>query len=142
MKYVFQFARILGFCFLGEALRILLPFPIPSSIYGLVALLLALKMGLVKLEQVQEAGNFLTGIFALLFIPAAVGVMELFDVMLGNIIVIVLAVVVVTAVVMTVSGLVTQAVSGLAPQAVTSFVAQTVSGLVPQVAAGKETDHD
>ena len=112
MKYVFQFARILGFCFVGEVLHALLPLPIPSSIYGLLALLLALKTGLVKLEQVKQTGDFLTGIFALLFIPAAVGVMELFDVMLENMVVIVLAVVVVTAVVMAAAGLVTQAAAG------------------------------
>ena len=112
MKYIFQFARILGFCFVGEVLHAVLPLPIPSSIYGLLALLLALKTGLVKLEQVKETGDFLTGIFALLFIPAAVGVMELFDIMIENALVIIIAIVVVTAIVMAVSGLVTQAVCG------------------------------
>lgn len=79
MKYIFQFLRILAFCFLGELLHWLLPLPIPASIYGLLLLLLALKLGVVKLEQVKQTGNFLTGIFPLLFIPAAVGVMELWD---------------------------------------------------------------
>lgn len=81
MKYLFQFLRILLFCFLGELLQWLLPLPIPASIYGLVLLLLALKTGLVKLEQVKETGSFLTGIFPLLFIPAAAGVMELWDIL-------------------------------------------------------------
>ena len=112
MKYIFQFARILGFCFVGELLHAVLPLPIPSSIYGLLALLLALKTGFVKLEQVKDVGNFLTGIFALLFVPAAVGVMELLDIMVENALVIVLAIVVVTAIVMAVSGLVPQAVCG------------------------------
>ena len=110
MKYLFQFARILLFCLVGEALHALLPLPIPSSIYGLLALLLALRTGLVKLEQVKETGDFLTGIFALLFVPAAVGVMELVDILVENALVILLAIVVVTAIVMAVSGLVTQAV--------------------------------
>ena len=112
MKYIFQFAWILGFCFVGEVLHALLPLPIPSSIYGLLSLLLALKTGLVKLEQVKETGNFLTGIFALLFVPAAVGVMELMDVLMENALVLILAIVVVTAIVMAVAGLVTQAVCG------------------------------
>ena len=112
MKYIFQFARILGFCFVGEVLHAVLPLPIPSSIYGLLALLLALKTGLVRLDQVKQTGDFLTGIFALLFIPAAVGVMELLEVMAQNIVVIVLAIVAVTAIVLAVSGLVTQAVAG------------------------------
>ena len=50
---------------------------IPASVYGLILLLLALRLGIVKLEQVKEVGLFLTGIFPLLFVPAAAGVMEL-----------------------------------------------------------------
>ena len=39
-KYIFQFARILAFCFLGEILHCVLPLPVPASVYGLVLLLL------------------------------------------------------------------------------------------------------
>lgn len=74
---MFQFVRILAFCFLGELLHAVLPLPIPASIYGLVLLLAALCLGIVRLDQVQETGMFLTGIFPLLFVPAAAGVMEL-----------------------------------------------------------------
>ena len=76
MKYIFQFARILVFCFLGEVLYVLLPLPIPASVYGLILLLAALKLGIVRLEQVKAVGNFLTGIFLLLFIPGTVAVVE------------------------------------------------------------------
>lgn len=108
MKYIFQFARILAFCLLGEVLHALLPLPIPASLYGLVLLLAALLSGLVKLEQVKQAGNFLTGLFALLFVPAAVGVMELVDVLTQSWLPILIAIVLVTAIVMGVSGKVTQ----------------------------------
>ena len=74
---MFQFVRILAFCFLGELLHAVLPLPIPASIYGLVLLLAALCLGIVRLDQVRETGMFLTGIFPLLFVPAAAGVMEL-----------------------------------------------------------------
>ena len=57
MKYIFQFLRILGFCLAGELLHWLLPLPVPASIYGLVLLLLALKMGVVKLEQIKETSQ-------------------------------------------------------------------------------------
>ena len=43
-KYLFQFARILAFCFLGEILHAVLPLPIPASVYGLILLLLALRL--------------------------------------------------------------------------------------------------
>ena len=55
----------------------MLPLPVPASVYGLVLLLAALTTGVVKLEQVKETGTYLTGIFPLLFVPAAAGVMEL-----------------------------------------------------------------
>ena len=42
---------------------LVLPLPIPASIYGLVLLLAALCLGIVRLDQVQETGMFLTGIF-------------------------------------------------------------------------------
>lgn len=57
----------------------MLPLPLPASIYGLLLLLAALRFGIVKLEQVKEVGLFLTGIFPLLFVPAAAGVMELWQ---------------------------------------------------------------
>ena len=38
-NYLFQFARILAFCFLGEVCHAVLPLPVPASVYGLVLLL-------------------------------------------------------------------------------------------------------
>ena len=76
-NYLFQFARILAFCFLGEVCHAVLPLPVPASVYGLVLLLLALNFRLIRLEDVKEVGVFLTGFFPLLFVPAAAGVMEL-----------------------------------------------------------------
>lgn len=75
MKLVFEFARIAAFCFAGEVCHLVLPLPIPASVYGLMLLLAALRFGVVKLEQVRTAALFLTGIFPLLFVPAAAGVL-------------------------------------------------------------------
>lgn len=79
MKYLMQFARILGVCLLGEALRALLPLPIPASIYGLVLMLVFLMTGLLKLEQVEGAADFLIQIMPPMFLPSAVGLLEQFD---------------------------------------------------------------
>lgn len=111
MRYIFQFLRILIFCFLGEVLHSLLPLPIPASIYGLALLLAALKTGLVKLEQVEETAKFLIAVFPLLFVPGAAGIMEL-EALLAQIwLPAVLAVAVVTVLVMASAGRVTQAVA-------------------------------
>ena len=61
-NYLFQFARILAFCFLGEICHAVLPLPIPASIYGLLLLLAALRFGIMKLEQVKEVGLFVIAI--------------------------------------------------------------------------------
>ena len=76
MKYLSQFLIILGFSLVGEALQRLVPLPIPASVYGIVLLFAALCVGLVKLEQVKEAGGFLTSILPILFVSPAVGILE------------------------------------------------------------------
>ena len=111
-NYLFQFARILAFCFLGEVLHVVLPLPVPASVYGLVLLLAALTAGVVKLEQVKETGTYLTGIFPLLFVPAAAGVMELWAEMGEMLLPILIAISPVTVLVMVSAGKTTQALSG------------------------------
>lgn len=108
MKYVFQFARIAGFCLLGEVLAALLPLPIPASVYGLLLMAAALRLGLLRLDQVRETGLFLTGIFPLLFVPAASGVMELGGQLLEVLLPVVIAIIPITALVMAVTGRVAQ----------------------------------
>lgn len=76
MKYLNQFLIILGFTLLGEALQRIVPLPIPASVYGIVLLFLALCLKIVRLEQVKEAGGFLTSILPLLFVSPAVGILE------------------------------------------------------------------
>ena len=110
MKYVFQFARIMGFCLAGELLHHFLPLPIPAGIYGLVLLAAALLTGVVKLEQVKQTGDFLSSLFPLLFIPTVAGVMEEWDLIAGNLLPILIALVPVTWAVMAVAGKVTQTI--------------------------------
>jgi holin-like protein len=108
LRYLKQFGIILGISFLGEILYHLIPLPIPASIYGLVLLAAALLTGLVKLEQVKQTGDFLSSLFPLLFIPTVAGVMEVWDLIAGNLVPIVIALVPVTWAVMAAAGKVTQ----------------------------------
>lgn len=108
MKYVFQFCRILAACLLGEILSYLLPLPIPASVYGLVLMLAALKLGILRLNQVKETGTFLISILPLLFIPAAAGVMDLWAELETMLLPCLIAIIPVTLLVMGVSGRVTQ----------------------------------
>ena len=108
MKYMFQFSRILAICLLGEVLTEMLPFV--RSVYGLVILLVALKLGVCRLEQVKDTGHFLTSILPLLFLPATVGVMDMWSQLLSMLIPCLIAIVPVTLLVMGVTGQMTQRV--------------------------------
>ena len=90
----------------------MLPLPVPASVYGLVLLLLALNFRLIRLEDVKEVGVFLTGIFPLLFVPAAAGVMELWAEMGAMLLPIIIAIIPVTVLVMVTAGKTTQALTG------------------------------
>lgn len=76
MKYIKQFVIILFISFLGEVLRFFIPLPVPASIYGLALMLAVLCTGIIKLEEVKGAGDFMVDIMPVLFIPAAVGLLD------------------------------------------------------------------
>ena len=107
MKYVKQMAIILGITLLGEVMKYFVPLQIPGSIYGLVILFLLLMTGVVKLENIKATGDFLVEIMPVLFIPAAVGLMDLTEELKAMILPIFLAVGPVTFLVMIVAGKVT-----------------------------------
>ena len=108
MKYVFQFGRILIVCFIGEVLSLVLPFPIPASVYGLILMLLALTFNIYRLDQVKETGQFFVGILTMLFVPAAVGIMDQWQELKSMLFACILATVLITLIVMGVSGKFTQ----------------------------------
>mgnify|MGYP002571381122 CR=1 FL=1 len=113
MKFMKQFGIILAVTFLGEALKYVIPLPIPASIYGLVLMLLALCTGILKLDQVkeaavQDAGKFLIEIMPMMFIPAAVGLMDSWAQIKGICVPLIAVTLITTVVVMAVTGLVTQ----------------------------------
>lgn len=110
MKYVRQFAIILLFSFLGEILHVIIPLSIPASVYGLVLLLAALCIKIVKVEQVQEGAGFLIEIMPVMFIPAAVGLLTSWELLKPICIPVIVITVVTTVIVMVSTGMVTQGI--------------------------------
>ncbi len=108
MKYVKQSAVIFGITMAGEFLRTLLPLPVPAGVYGLFLLLAGLCLGAVKLEAVEETGNFLLDTMPLMFIPVTVGLMEDYHVLKDAAVPIIVISVVSTVLVMAVTGKVTE----------------------------------
>ncbi|MDE5698213.1 MAG: CidA/LrgA family protein [Lachnospiraceae bacterium] len=108
MKLLRQFCIILFVSFLGELLHILIPLPIPASVYGLVLMLLALCSGILKMAQVKEAADFLIEIMPVMFIPAAVGLLESWSALQSIWLPVIVITILTTVIVMAVTGQVTQ----------------------------------
>lgn len=112
MKYLTQFLRILAFTLAGELLQRLVPLPIPASVYGLVLLFGALNTGLVKLEQVKDAGGFLISILPILFVSPAVGILDNWGAIRGALIPILVLTLLSTVLTFGIAGRATQAMMG------------------------------
>ena len=110
MKYVKEFGIILIVSLVGELLNYFLPLPVPASIYGLVLMFLCLMLGVIKLSDVHDTACFLIEIMPLMFIPAAVGLLETWDVIAPAWLEYVAVTVLSTWIVMIISGKVTQSV--------------------------------
>ena len=98
----------MGISFLGEILKILLPFPMPASIYGLLLMFGALCSGILRLEQVEKTADFLVEIMPILFIPAGVGLINERETLSGIWFPFAVIIVVSTIAVMAVTGCVAQ----------------------------------
>ena len=109
MKYLRQFLIILAISFAGETLHHLIPMPIPASIYGILILFILLETKLLPLSAVKETGKFLIEIMPVMFIPAAVGLLESWNILKGSWVSYAVITVCTTFLVMIVSGHVTQA---------------------------------
>ena len=111
MKFLRQIGRIGLFSFLGEVCRALIPFPIPASIYGMVLMLAALSLKIVKVEQVKDAGSFLVSFLPVLFIAPTVNLISCWDYIKNDLVVLILIIAVTAVLTFAVSGWVAQLVS-------------------------------
>ena len=78
MKHLKAVVVLFGITMAGEFLNALLPLPVPAGVYGLFILLLCLCTGLVKVDEISGVGDFLLDTMPLMFIPAAVGLVDSF----------------------------------------------------------------
>ena len=104
MKYIKQFAIIIFLSFLGEILHEILPLPVPASIYGIIILFLCLELKIISVSSVKESSSFFIEIMPVLFIPAAVGLVDSWQIIKAAWIEYAVITVISTVVVMAVSG--------------------------------------
>ncbi len=110
MKYIKQFAIIGAITLMGEILNLLLPLPVPASIYGLAILFICLQTGFLKLSQIEETADLLLGVMSIFFISPTVSLMSSIGGLADSLVGILVITLVSTVIVMAVTGLVAQAI--------------------------------
>lgn len=81
MRLFNQLFWIFLFVFMGELLSSLMSayIVLPGSVIGMILMLMCLHFKLVKLEQVDQVGTWLTENMAIFFVPSGVALMTRFD---------------------------------------------------------------
>jgi len=104
VTYLRQIAIILLVSLAGELVSLVVPLPVPASVWGLLLMLGLLLSGAVKLDAVRDVAHKLVEYLPLMFIPPSVGLIELWPLPVRLWIAVVASVLVVTLVVMGVTG--------------------------------------
>ena len=106
MKHFSEISLIATVSFIGELLHYLIPLPVPSSIYGLLLMLLLLVTHIVK--HVKTTADWLITLMPVMFVGPTVGLIASYDSYKDILIPISVISLATTVLTMAVSGLTTQ----------------------------------
>ncbi len=112
MKYLMQFGIIIGLSLVGEVLNAVVPLPVPASVWGMVLLFVLLCLKVIKLDQVQNAADFLLSIMTVMFVPVGASLITSFPAIKDEIIGIFAIIIVSTVVCFFVTGKTAQKIIG------------------------------
>ncbi|MCT1798193.1 CidA/LrgA family protein [Aerococcus viridans] len=73
MKYLKQAFIIIVITLIAEVLSHTLPLPLPASIYGMLILFVCLITGVIKMEQVENVGEWLIAVMPAMFVVPGAG---------------------------------------------------------------------
>ena len=104
MKYVKEIVIIFGITMVGELLNMFIPLPVPAGVYGLFILLGGLCTKAISLSDVEVTGNLLLDLMPVMFIPAAVGIIDKIEELKVIMIPMLIITFVTTFIVMTITG--------------------------------------
>ena len=109
LQYSKESSIILGLYLLGEGLVKLTGIHFPGSIVGMLLLLFALHLKLIKLHDIHAVSNFLLRFMPLFFIPAGVSIMGSYQLMQEQTLAILFSVILSTFIVLSSSAVLVQA---------------------------------
>lgn len=98
MTIIIEILVIFLFSFIGDLISSSFNLPIPGSIIGLLLLFLALYSKVIKIKDINRVGKFLQKNMALLFVPLTVGMMNYFDIIKSNLLMLTVAILMSTSI--------------------------------------------
>ncbi len=113
MKLYKQITGIFLLSMLGTVVAELVPFPFPAGVFCMVLLFVLFCTGTLKTTDLRETAEFLSGMMAVLFVPAGVGLIRYFDLLKSTFVPILLICLISTFVTFAATAYTVQAVSRL-----------------------------
>ncbi|MGE4548679.1 MAG: CidA/LrgA family protein [Intestinibacillus sp.] len=78
MKYLRQLAILFALCVAGDLLSALCGNKLPGNVLGMSLLFLLLAFGVIRLNHVEDAADFFLKNMAFFFLPACLGILNVF----------------------------------------------------------------
>lgn len=108
MKYLKQLAVISLAAFVGEFLSVVLPLPVPGSVYGMLLMFMGLCLKVIKLEHVEDVADYLLLIMPVFFVAPGVGIIDAYPSIKESVLALVLVSFITTILIMVATGSVSQ----------------------------------
>ena len=103
-----EFMLILVINYIGILISTVLPFPLPGTITALLLLFLLLQFKVLKLEKIENAGNFLLLNMTIFFMPPTVKIIDSYELLEKDLFKIIVIILVSTFLTMGITGKVVQ----------------------------------
>lgn len=110
MKILKQTMIIGTVTFAGELCNLLMPLPVPASVYGMILLFICLQTGIIKLSQIEETADFLIAVMPVMFVAPCVSLMDSIGGVKDSIPALVLICLLTTVTTMSITGVTAQAI--------------------------------
>lgn len=105
MKVIRQLAILFAFCVAGDLLSALVGRKIPGNVLGLLLLFTLLATGMIKVGYVEETADFFVNNMAFFFLPACIGILDVFAQVKNQLLPILVVILVSTVITALVAGL-------------------------------------
>ena len=84
MKYLKQLALIFIICIIGQLVSYSIGYTVPGNVVAMILLFLLLYFKVIKMNMIEETADFILANMAFFFIPACLGIMESYQLLLSN----------------------------------------------------------